>query len=180
MIKLDGPLPFEAFPIPGGNAPVPMAVLREEPAIRARTLVVRFPAGWHRPGPGYYEAAEELIVLDGALTMSGVTYHPGDYGYVPAHATRFETSVEAETLVFARFDGPARYREGEGTSQEPQPAGPPDPTRLIAVAGGSPAPVDTELLELATNRWCFVEKGMLFPAFDGLCFARTFESGEPL
>jgi len=99
------------FPIPGGTAPVPIVRLRSDETSRAQTLFVRFPAGWSRPVSGFYEAAEELVVIRGVLHMSGVTYRAGDWGYVPAGSVRSWTEAAEECLVFARFDGPARWRE---------------------------------------------------------------------
>lgn len=199
IVDLDGSLSFASFPIPGGNMPVQMAVLRDEPSIRARTLVVRFPSGWRREGPGFYEAAEELVVLSGSLQMSGITYAPGDWGYVPTMATRFETVSATETVVFARFAGAARYHEGAGSADEHrrlslrsisldaksplQGAG-----RLLndeavqaswlldAPPPNTPAVHETELLALDQTQWSFTPAGEPLPAAKGLCFARIFKA----
>ena len=185
--------------------PVPIAALHRDPASRAQTLFVRFPEGWQRPVAGFYEAAEELIVVSGVLHMSEVTYGPGDWGYVPAGSVRTSTSAETECVVFARFDGPARWREaaeasgpppmmaplraGNASSAVPSPLG--GGTAWLLRAGerdaawfadppapGAAAPVDVELFDPATAAYAFVAAGDPMPDVAGQCFVRTLGGGS--
>lgn len=113
VVRLDHDLSWREFDIPDGNCPVNIARLRpDDPS----TLLVRFPDGWERPGTGSYEGAEEFVVVDGALHMSGATYRTGDWAFVPATARRHATSAGPEVLSLARFFGPARWRAGTGAT----------------------------------------------------------------
>lgn len=186
MITPDTAHGWTPIDIPGGSAPVPIVVLRRDPASRAQTMFVRFPAGWSRPVAGFYEAAEELVVISGVLHMSGITYKPGDWGYIPAGSVRTSTDTPEECVVFAHFDGPARWQAAAEAS------GPPHMTetlsgapRVLRSGDGSQASfgplkpdevaaTDTEVLELERSTFAFVAAGQSLPAVDGACFVRTF------
>lgn len=173
------------FDIPGGSEPVPIARLRYDDASRAQTLFVRFPAGWRRDTPGFYEAAEELIVLTGVLHMSGATFGPGDWAYVPGGAQRHVTATPAECLVFARFDGPARWRASSAAPGPPllsarlegEPRvlrrGDREDARLARLTKGMTLEVVAEVLEIASGAYAFVDAGEPAPC-GGPCFVRTF------
>lgn len=172
------------FPIPGGTAPVPIAQLHSDPSSRAQSLFVRFPAGWSRPVAGYYEAAEELVVISGVLHMSGRIYRPGDWGYVPAGSVRSATDAPEECLVFARFFGPARWREAASNDAPPVLAASlsgksrvlRDSDGSVARYGrlraGAVAAADTEVFDLANAAYAFVAAGSPMPSIDGPCFVR--------
>ncbi|MFI0353377.1 hypothetical protein [Actinomadura sp. 9N407] len=106
-------LPWKPFTIPGSTPAVDLMRLEADPADGASTLLVRFPPGWNRPGPGHYLSGEEFVVLEGALTVSGVLYGPGDRGWVPAGATRRDSGTETGALALAWFSGAPAYVEGE-------------------------------------------------------------------
>lgn len=197
-------LVWSDFDIPGGSATVRTALLRYEPSTRARTLLVAFPAGWERTACGYYDSAEEMVVLQGTLRMGGACYPAGSWVYVPAGSVRRTTSAESEVRALARFAGPARWVECEpdrdgppartapldpngGAGPSPFPdgrawllrAGLPDSAWLIeAVGAGAPAPRDSELLCLESGAWAFVPAGEPLPDFTGPCFCRTFDPDE--
>lgn len=196
-VRVDDPLDWISFDIPGGSAAVDMHVLRDEPSSRARTLLVRFPKGWERFETGYYESAEELIVLDGALRLCGITYGIGDWGYIPAGHGRYDMSVGEETLVFARFFGPARW-VNEDVHEEvpmhrvlpsasfgdasPLGAGKASILRLDeawlvnAVPAGTPAAEDTELFSLPSRQWTWTQAGEALPDLAAPAFCRRFSS----
>lgn len=181
---------WTTFDIPGGSAPVPIVVLRRDPASRAQTMFVRFPAGWSRPVAGFYEAAEELVVISGVLHMSGIIYKPGDWGYIPAGSVRTSTDTPEECLVFARFDGPARWREAAEASSPPPMTGTlSGAPRLLRSSDGSRASfgplnpgeiaaADTEVLEQERSAYAFVAAGQSLPAVAGACFIRTLGSAS--
>lgn len=181
VVDLDGDLDWTEFPIPGGNIPARIATLHVDAVTRGRTLLVRFPDGFRRDAVGWYECAEELVVLDGALEMSGRTYRPNEWAWIPAGAPRRDTVAAPFLLAVARFDGPARWVPGEGDSREPVLHEPlnahPRVLRegsawLVNVPPGA-APRDTELVSIATRTWARVSAGERFPALEGPCFCRT-------
>lgn len=196
MIVVDGALDWAPFEIPGSTLPVSLVRLHSEPDTRAQSLLVRFPAGWERPETGHYEAAEELVVLDGALEMSGETYEPRDWAWFPAGFRRVASRSPAGMLAFARFDGPARW---VASGEEGPPA---MRARLDASGGaslpfggeggrllrsgdedsawfgdppaaGASAPVDCEAFDLSARAWVFTPAGEPFPAMVGPCFVRV-------
>ena len=73
---------------------------------QTRTVLVQFPPGWQRDAVGHQPAGEEMVILDGALSMSGVTAGPGDYLVVEPRATRSATSVTDGTRALVWFSGP--------------------------------------------------------------------------
>jgi hypothetical protein len=196
IVDLNGGLPWNEFQIPGGSLPVQMVTLHVEPS-RARSILVRFPPGWERPDPGWYECAEEFVVLDGAFAMSGETYRAGDWAYVPAGSVRVATASRPEALVLARFDGPARWHASLHSAPPVIRARldekiAPVPTRVGNLGGrllrsGNPASwvlsairdttVDyrVELLSLPSLVWASVPPGEPLPALEAPLFCRSFE-----
>jgi hypothetical protein len=204
--KLGNDLDWQDFDIPGSNMPARVVTLRVERPSRARVLFVRFPPGFERTVSGWYEAAEELLVIEGGLEMTGETFHAHDWALIPAGEPRRATKALPEMLALARFDGPARWNEG---AQAPNPAGAvrarlepqtldaasplgagharmlrngePSSWLLDAPPAGAPSPIDAELFALSSRTWAWVEQGEPLPALEGLCFCRTFghEGGTP-
>jgi len=203
VIDLNGSLDWEPFDIPGGTEPVSLVRLRSEPETRAFTLLVRFPAGWKRPAEGFYEAAEDVVFLSGALQINDVTYSDGEWAHMPVGYPRRISIAHEDTLAVARFSGPARWRQGlDGASRDDAlhrrldhpgdmtrsplgaglgtllRAGTPDSSWLVhAPLPGSRAPVDAEVHELASRRRVFVACDEPFPDLEGACFCRTFSAG---
>lgn len=101
-----------------GASPVAMALLPKlsDGGFRA---FVRFPAGWSRPGVGHYAVAEEFLVLEGELGLSGTTWRPHSLVWVPAWQRRHGLQSPSGCLVFAWFGGTPRWLSGEPA----QPAG---------------------------------------------------------
>lgn len=200
VVDAGGDLDWADFDIPDSNVPVRIATLRTDPS-RALTLFVRFPEGWERPPAGSYSSAEELVLLEGTLEMSGRTFEAGDWAHIPAGTRRIGSAARADSLSLARFDGPARWshdsslaagsilitRLESGPASGPSPLGP--ATLLCATARvtswlleapapGGTAPFDVELLALESRTWAWVPAGAPFPVLEGLCFCRTFEVQE--
>lgn len=69
------------------------------------TLLVRFPAGWKREVEGFYECAEEFVVLEGELHLSDFVFVTGDHGWVPARGARGLTHTPVKTYALAHFFG---------------------------------------------------------------------------
>jgi hypothetical protein len=199
VVVLGDDLDWQDFDIPGANMPARVVTLRVERPSRARVLFVRFPEGFERKVSGWYEAGEELLVLDGGLEMTDETYHALDWALIPAGQLRKETKAIPQMLALARFDGPARWREGEDA---PSPAGSvrsrletqtldaaspfgagharlvrsgePSTWLVDAPPAGTTSSIDAELFALDSRTWVWVDAGELIPALEGLCFCRTF------
>ncbi|MFI6817536.1 hypothetical protein ACIBG7_34415 [Nonomuraea sp. NPDC050328] len=92
MIGLDDGLLDREYVLPGSTVPVRLARLRLD-GDGGSVSLVRFPPGWTRPGRGHYLAGEEFVVFEGELRVSGVGYLPGDWGWLPAGAPRFESAT---------------------------------------------------------------------------------------
>lgn len=107
-----GALEWHNAPMPGSNGPVELARLPQldDQAFRA---FVRFPAGWARPGAGHYAVPEEFLILDGDLSLNGITWKTGGYAWIPAHRVRSGSVSVDGCLAFAWFGGPPRWVAGE-------------------------------------------------------------------
>ena len=103
------------FQIPGGSSPVEIATLHEDKETGARTTAVWFPPGWSRASTGWYSAAEEVFVVEGALEMNGEVIASGQWVYYPAGFERRATHTPDGALALAHFDGPPRWHEGART-----------------------------------------------------------------
>ena len=197
---LDDALAWGSFEIPDGSEPVSVYRLRTEPDTRALTLLVRFPAGWNRMVPGYYEAAEDVVFLEGELEINGVTYRNGDWAYFPAGAVRRAMVSTTGALALARFDGAPRWIRSDvpaGTDKPRrvrlEPVGERAPSPLGSGTGwilratddeqtwfteppveGTPAKNATELFDIASRVWTWVPEGEPLPGATGLCFCRIF------
>ena len=106
---------WQTFTIPGSDRPVELARLGADPD-GGFNVVVRFPTGWTRPGPGHYDAIEEVLFLAGRFEMSGQVYQAGDYGWFPSWYTRTASHAPNGALALAWFSGANRWFEGESPS----------------------------------------------------------------
>lgn len=176
LVALDGEHDWRAFDIPGGAEPVQMASLGHG------VLLVRFPAGWARPGAGSYACAEEFTILTGALHMSRAIYAAPHWAYVPAGTLRTNTHVHDEVLAVARFDGEPTWRDGDGDGTirilENTPLGEarelrPGSTHLVEHLEPGLAGVTVELLAVRQMRWAWVRAGEELPVLDGPVIVRT-------
>ncbi|MGW4802319.1 hypothetical protein ACWEPC_58900, partial [Nonomuraea sp. NPDC004297] len=103
----DARLPGHAFLIPGANLPVRLA------GLGGPATLVRFPPGWTRHERGHYLAGEEFVLLAGELRVSGVTYLPGQHGWLPAGTLRHSCAAPGGALAFTSFDGQPTWVRGE-------------------------------------------------------------------
>jgi len=106
-------LAWRAAPMPGA-LPVEMALLPKLPDGGFRAFV-RFPKGWSRPDVGHYAVAEEFVVLDGSLVLTGKTWNKGAHVWIPAFERRHGLASPTGCLVFAWFGGTPRWIPGEPT-----------------------------------------------------------------
>jgi len=190
VVDLTGDLDWTEFEIIGGTIPARVVTLHVERPSRARTLLVEFPDGFRRDADGWYECAEELVVLDGGLEMTGQTYGPNDWAWIPAGAPRRATRALPSMLALARFDGPARWQQGDprafgqplrdvlGDRSRVLCRGDAQESSFVMKAPSGTATADTELLCLETRTWARVPAGATFPALDQACFCRRFDAEE--
>lgn len=104
-ISLTGPLDWGKTAIPGGTPEVDICRLRVDPVTKASTSLVRFPAGWSRSADVFYAVDEEIVILDGELLVSGVSYTEGQYGFIPAGSLRRASATPDGCLALAHFAG---------------------------------------------------------------------------
>lgn len=101
---------WREFLIPGSDRPVQLTRLGVDPD-GGFDVLVRFPTGWSRPGPGHYDAIEEVTFVAGSFEMSGATYHAGDYAWFPTSFTRTASSSPTGALALAWFSQPNEWYE---------------------------------------------------------------------
>lgn len=105
-ILLTGELDWAPTPIPAGTPDVQIARLFvANPTTKASTSLVRFPAGWTRGVDVFYAVDEEIVVLEGELIVSGVSYAAGQYGFIPAGSLRRSSATPTGCLALAHFGG---------------------------------------------------------------------------
>src|SRR2546427_2459649 len=115
---------WRTITIEDSSPPVGFARLDGDRTSGAFAALVRFPAGWTRPGTGRYAVDEELLVLEGEFRMSGVAYRIDDYAHLPGGYVRADSMAPRDTLVIAFFSGRAdwiRLRDAEPTSLPASP-----------------------------------------------------------
>lgn len=104
-IHLNGPHEWAMVPIPTSTPDVQIVRLRVDPVSKASTSLVRFPSGWTRPTDAFYAVDEEIVVIEGELIVSGISYTEGQYGHIPAGSLRRMSATPAGALVLAHFSG---------------------------------------------------------------------------
>jgi len=114
-IDLDSPeLAWIDHAIAGSDQPARLSMLHADADLGTRTVFVKFPDGWRRDAVGHQPAGEEMLILSGALTLSGFTAGVGQYLVVEPRATRSATSVEDGSCAVVFFSGPGGgWADGE-------------------------------------------------------------------
>lgn len=106
--------------MPGASYPLDTQLLDRDAATGARTLLVRFPPGFERPGTGYYEVDEDFLLLHGELSINGQDFLRGDWVAVPGGTVRAATSSPSGALAVAWFSGRPEWQSASPDA----PAGP--------------------------------------------------------
>lgn len=165
-------LDWRTTTIPESTPDVAIARLHLDAPTRATVSVVRFPAGWSRPGTGRYTCAEEFVVLDGGLVVGGVHFAAGDYGYLAPGASRTDSGSDGGCLTVAWFSGPPRWISGPPTTSgvaavrapvalARRPRG--DDVPGAAYGGhhlpAAPVPAVTDIVWPHAARWCLLPAG---------------------
>jgi len=177
----DETLKWTSFAPAGADQKAEMAMLRSSADGTSRTVLVRFPEGWKRAMTGHQPAGEEMLVLEGALSMSGHTCRPGALLVVEPRATRSETGTEVETRAVVWFSGAAGgWTEGPSDDAGTlgvhelapgvvRPAGGvlPGSVEVLDGADLTTFPSDVDLCWTSERCWAHVPAGETAPRHDG-------------
>ena len=104
-------LRWQDMPMPDASAPVRLARLSCMQPDHFWALVA-FPPGWQRVRSGHYSVDEDFLLLQGDLTINGVSWHAQEHGFVPAHTLREQTESIHGCVACARFHGRAQWHTG--------------------------------------------------------------------
>ncbi len=128
-------LPCVPIPFPGASAPANVTILRRDPETGGLASLVEFPPGWNRAEAGTYDVAEEMLVLDGEIQMSGLECPLGTYLWNAPGTPRYDSRSDLGAHVLAFFAGPAEWRTL--TEEQARAAVGPDQRHRI-LSGGAP------------------------------------------
>lgn len=118
VFDLDALRPSRSAVIPASSWPVAIERLHLDVVTRATVSLVVFPPGWAREETGAYGCAEEFVVLDGSLAVSGLDFVAGEWVHLPAGWVRSRSASRAGARALAFFSGVPAWLPGD-------PAGPP-------------------------------------------------------
>jgi hypothetical protein len=193
---------WRTIAIADGTPAVEFARAGGDRAAGSFAAFVRFPPGWSRPHPGRYEVEEELLVLEGALEMSGAVYRAGDHAFFPPGFVRTGSRTPLGALVAAFFSGPADWTRldeaASVTTVPPLASGDVAPraapigarARLLRehsygatwlvdgpLAARAPRDMSVEVLSLPTAAWALVDAGAPIPEMQApmLCRLRRVD-----
>ena len=85
------------------------ATLSEDEQSGAVTYIGTVAPTWQRPETGYFEAAVELLILDGDLIVGDHVLTRGCYSYLPAGAWHGRMRSEQGCEFFLMFDGQPNF-----------------------------------------------------------------------
>lgn len=183
---LNGELTWLEHNIAGSEKPARMVMLHASAERNTRTVLVEFPPGWDRDAVGYQPAGEEMVVLAGSLSMSGVTVPAGSYLLVEPRAARAATSTTDGTRAVVWFSGPGGgWTEGAaddagsirsapvtaGLSRMPSDRMPGSLT-VHEDLSEQTFPTDVDVLWTDRGRWAHIPSGDLVPALTGTAVVR--------
>lgn len=189
IVNLDGDdLAWGEHQIAGAEKPARIVFLRADSDLGTRTVMVRFPDGWTREAVGHQPAGEEMAVLDGALSISGLNCAAGQVLVVEPQATRAATSTANGTRAVVWFSGAGGgWSDGESAEAGSiellsADAGLTRGSRdgLVGTltaredAAGAIFETDVEVLWPETRQWVFVPAGTPAPDVAGFAIIHTF------
>jgi hypothetical protein len=68
------------------------------------SVIIRYPAGWHRDAPEALNAEEEFYILDGSIEINGQLYTRDCYGCFPAGYVRNQVQSKTGCVALTFFD----------------------------------------------------------------------------
>lgn len=179
---------FEAQ-IAGAELKASMTMLHQDPDRGVRTVLVAFPDGWRRDAVGTQPAGEEMVCLDGALTVSGITATPGTFLVITPRALRAATSTNDGTRAVVWFTGAGGgWVDGEelvtgtatlfdlapGFVRAPQ-GGVRGRVELREQLSGDSFGTDVEVVWFESRAYAFVPAGECTPAGEGRALVRFLD-----
>lgn len=189
LVDLDAPdLEWRDHAISGSDLPARMVLLHADAERETRTVMVRFPPGWSRDAVGRQPAGEEMVMLSGALSISGHTAAAGDFLLIEPRATRSATSAADDTCAVVFFSGPGGgWADGPDVDpgsisvaavsddlDRPTSARMPGSVSTLADASGVVFDADVDLLWPGSGQWAFVSAGEAAPAVVGRVVVRRW------
>ena len=171
-VTVEGSGEWHDLTLPGSDRPVRLRRLHADDRTKASVSVVRFPPGWRRAVTGHYLAAEEFLVLEGAINVVA-EHNAGDYVYLPPRTARVDTISPQGALVVAYFSAPPQWIDGPPQTPPPQEPVFGRPTgvlrdnapevnggcQAVAELGPEPLAVDRDVIWLADSTWEWVPAG---------------------
>ncbi|MCU0758718.1 MAG: DUF4437 domain-containing protein [Steroidobacteraceae bacterium] len=126
-------LPWVAAPFPGaGWRDVEAKVLSRDPGSGACSALLRLPAGFAR-GRHALAAAQEWLVIDGAMQRGALRYGLDDYAWLPARHAAGGWSSAGGAVLLAFFDREPGWLDLAGAA-----AAPSGPDAADALPGAAP------------------------------------------
>ena len=183
---LNGDLAWTEHTISGSDKPARMVMLHASAERNTRTVLVEFPPSWTRDAVGHQPAGEEMVILAGALSISGTTAPQNSYLLVEPRATRSATSVEDGTRALVWFSGPGGgWTDGAsddagaistapvdvGLSRGPSERMP-GSVSVYEDLSEQTFPTDVDVLWTDHRQWSYVPSGDLVPALTGTAVVR--------
>lgn len=177
----DETLEWTSFAPAGAAQKAEMVLLYASPDATSRTVLVQFPAGWERAMTGHQPAGEEMLVLEGALSMSGEICEPGSMLVVEPKATRSQTGTATATRALVWFSGaPGGWTEGPADEAGTLAVHAVAPGVVRPAGGALPGSVevldgaeigtfatDVDLCWTSQRRWVHLPAGEAAPTYDG-------------
>lgn len=105
-------LPFKRGLYGGGRPGVQVKVLSIDEAKGDSTVIIRYPKGYVRKGPEHLLAHEEFLVLEGSLTINGLTYGQHSYAFLPAGHMRKSYASKTGAVLLTTFSTMPRVESG--------------------------------------------------------------------
>ena len=83
-----------------------VAVVSEDPATGASTVLIKLPPGWKSQGPERHTCLQEELLLEGDLSLEGRELSPFSYLCFPAGHVHGPLSTRNGCIVLAWHNGP--------------------------------------------------------------------------
>lgn len=93
--------------------PAMAKTLSRDPASGAMTNLLHYEPGLDQEISFFQSADEEFFILDGDLSINGVRYGPGDYGYLPKGFLFNRFKSDAGATVITCWEGTVEARAGD-------------------------------------------------------------------
>ena len=79
-------------------------ILSTDNSSGAITCILNFPKGWKEESNRFFDTDFEFYVLEGAISISEVTYYSDDYAHLPQAYPQFNSYTKTGAVLLAFFD----------------------------------------------------------------------------